>query len=110
MPQFAGAFAGDNPFVPLQVSALLASAGFNYVGLTALQIVPIGSGTLVLSTDPEIDAEEDGVPVPEDPNLSEGVDWIRATGQSGDVVDSNELYLFSETASKAFGIYARALP
>lgn len=102
--QFVGVITGANPFVALQLSAALTTAGFTRTGLTELIIIPISSGNLVLSSDSTIAAEAAGQVIP-----TTGV-VLQATGQSGDVIQTSELYLFSATASKAFSVYARALP
>jgi hypothetical protein len=93
---------------PVPLSETLAAAGLDQgvAGLAFLQIAEVGSGNLVITTDPDIAAETDGYPIGDSANP-----LVLATSSgamSSDVISTGNLYLYSTTAGKQAAIIARA--
>jgi hypothetical protein len=88
---------------PVPLSTTLASAGLTrgVAGLSYLQIAEIGSGNLVITTDPDIAAEADGYPI------GDAAAPLIMETSNNDIISAPQLYLFSTTAGKQAAVIAR---
>jgi hypothetical protein len=90
---------------PVPLSRTLADAGMDggVAGLSFLQIAEVGSGNLVISSDPNIEAEADGYPIGDVANPL----IMPTSGAMNDTISAQQLYLFSTTAGKQAAVIAR---
>ena len=94
--------ADDFP-VPLSRTLEDAGMGGGVAGLAFLQIAEIGSGNLVITSDPDIAAEADGYPIGDVANPL----ILPTSGAMNDIISASQLYLFSTTAGKQAAVIAR---
>lgn len=87
--------------VPLSRTLQDAGMGGGVAGLSFLQIAEVGSGNLVISSDPDIAAEADGYPIGDS-----AAPLIMETSNN-DIISAQQLYLFSTTAGKQAAVIAR---
>lgn len=85
---------------------LLVAAGYDGVqALSTVKLLGTGSGTAVVSTDPDIVAEADGYPIPEaEPGLE-----LPSTSKISDSWQAGGLYLFSATVDKTVVVVAKSV-
>lgn len=90
---------------PVPLSQTLQEAGLTggVVGLSFLQIAEVGTGNLVISSDPNIAAEADGYPIGDSTNPL----ILPTSGALSDIISAGQLYLFSTTAGKQAAVIAR---